>query len=128
MYSSLYICSFDLALVTFCIMLIFMLFACIAFCMLSDLGGNKISYLILSYHFRYIKSGVYRVFAQTCYPDVTNLANQNYCQTMVANIIAQLSTKCDDLHLAKEVLIIIILVSTTDIHNHALSVVAYDCV
>ena len=27
-------------------MLIFMLFACIAFCMLSDLGGNKISYLI----------------------------------------------------------------------------------
>ena len=45
-YSSLYICSFDLALVTFCIMLIFMLFACIAFCMLSDFGGNKVSNLI----------------------------------------------------------------------------------
>ena len=46
MYSSLYICSIDLALVTFCIMLIFMLFACIAFCMHSNLGGNKISYPI----------------------------------------------------------------------------------
>ena len=53
MYSSLYICSFDLALVTFCTMLnIFILFACIAFCMLSDLGGNKISYLTLNLSFR----------------------------------------------------------------------------
>ena len=52
MYSSLYICSILILLLlqyaSCChiYVIIFMLFACIAFCMLSDLGGNKISYLL----------------------------------------------------------------------------------